>query len=117
MLRIGILTASTVLAFATPASADVLISAIPRTLVCGDAITPGIWAQPGTRGDRRVRIKVIDDRTGRVWWRKTASVAFRDWGYWYLPSGMGGQCRPTTVVYSAPRFTARYKVRFRDEGV
>ena len=40
-----------------------------------------------------------------------------NWRYWYLPSGMRGQCGPTTVVYSRPRFTVRYKVRFRSEGV
>ena len=117
MLRIGLLVSVAVAIAAPPASADVLISAIPRTLVCGDAIAPGVWAQPGTRGSRKVRIKVIDDRTGKVWWRKTAKAPSADWRYWYLPSGMDGQCGPTTVVYQGPGFTDRYKVRFRSEGV
>ena len=34
-----------------------------------------------------------------------------------LPSGMAGQCGRTIVVYSARRWTARYTVRFRSEGV
>ncbi|MDA0136294.1 hypothetical protein [Solirubrobacter deserti] len=117
MLRIGLVVAL-VLAFSAPAaSADVLISAIPRTLVCGDAIAPGIWAQAGTRGSRTVRMRAIDDRTGKVWWRKTAKAPFDDWRYWHLPSGMDGECRPTTVVYKGPGFTTRYKIRFRSEGV
>ena len=70
MLRIGFVAAVILMAAASPASADVLISAIPRTLVCGDAITAGIWAQPGTRGNRKVRIKVVDDRTAKVWWHR-----------------------------------------------
>jgi hypothetical protein len=117
MLRTATIAVVLFVILAGPASADVLVSAIPKRLVCGDAIKPGIWAQPGTRGSRKVRIKVIDDRTGKVWWRRTASAPTRAWRYWYLASGMRGQCTRTTVVYSAPGWTARYHVRFASEGV
>ena len=100
-----------------PASAAVLIEAIPKHLVCGDAITPGIWAQPGTHGSRVVRIKAIDRRSGRVWWRKKARARTSGWRNWYLPSGYRGRCGRTTVVYRGPGFTARYTVRFKSEGV
>ena len=61
-------------------------------------------------------MKVIDDRTGTVWWRRTARAPTRRWRYWRLPSGMDGQCGRTTVVYTAPGWTARFTVRFRPEG-
>jgi hypothetical protein len=99
------------------ASAAVLIEAIPRHLVCGDAITPGIWAQPGTTGSRVVRMRAVDRATGRVWWRKTATARTSGWRNWTLPSGMGGRCRPTTIVYEGPGFTSRFRVRFTSEGV
>jgi len=102
---------------AAPASADVLIEAIPKRLVCGDAITPGIWAQPGTHGSRTVRIQAIDRRSGRVWWRKKARARTGGWRNWYLRSGWRGRCRRTTIVYRGPGFTARYTVTFRSEGV
>ena len=105
-----------ILAAAPAASADVLVSAIPKRLSCGAAITPGIWAQPGTTGDRTVRMRVIDRSSGRVWWRKTATAPTRAWRNWHLPSGRRGRCGPTTVVYTGPGFTSRYRVRFRDEG-
>ena len=38
------------------------------------------------------------------------------WRYWYLPSGKGCQCKPVTLVYKGPGFTARYKITFHDEG-
>src|SRR4051794_38412799 len=117
MLRNAIITALLFAGLAAPASADVLVSAIPKHLVCGDAITPGIWAQPGTHGSRKVKIKVIDGRSGTVWWRKTAYAPSRHWRDWYLPSGMDGQCRRTIVVYASPGWTVRYTVRFRSEGV
>jgi hypothetical protein len=102
---------------ASPAVADVLVEAIPKHLVCGDAITPGIWAQPGTTGSRKVRIKAIDRRTGRVWWRKTARATSRRWRNWYLPSGRNGQCGSTTIVYDGPGWTMRFRTSFRSEGV
>jgi hypothetical protein len=96
---------------APPASADVLVSAIPKRLVCGDAISPGIWAQPGTTGSRVARMPAVDRATGRVWWRKTATARTRGgWRNWYLPSGMDGQCRATTFVYElAQAVDARYR--------
>jgi hypothetical protein len=106
------------LAAAPVASADVLVSAIPKRLSCGAAITPGIWAQPGTTGNRTVRIRAVDRSTGRVWWRKTATARTRGgWRYWTLPSGMDGRCRPTTVVYELGGRTVKYRVRFKREGV
>jgi hypothetical protein len=105
------------LAAPVPASADVLVQAIPKRLVCGDAIVPGIWAQSWTTGDRRVRMKAIDRRTGRVWWRKTARAPKSHWREWYLPSGMAGQCRSTTFVYRGNGWKATYRIRFRSEGV
>jgi len=99
------------------ASASVLIQAIPHRLVCGDAITPGIWAQPGTTGPKTVRISAIDNATGRTWWHKTAIAPTSGWRNWTLPSGRGGQCGATTIVYRGPRFAKRYTVRFANEGV
>ena len=100
-----------------PASASVLIHAPKTHLVCGDAITAGIWAQPGTKGSRTVRMKAIDRRSGRVWWRKKARARTSRWRFWSLPSGEDGQCRPVTLVYKGPGFTSRFKITFRSEGV
>jgi hypothetical protein len=100
---------------AAPASASVLISGIPKHLVCGDAISPGIWAQAGTKGSRRVSMKAIDRRSGKVWWRKTATAPFKGWRYWGLPSGMDGQCKPTTIVYHLHGRDSKFNVTFRPE--
>src|SRR4051794_23434061 len=119
MIRGVALTVPVAVALAAPpvASADVLVSAIPKVLVCGDAISPGIFAQPGTRGSRVVDMSVVDIDTGIVWWRKTARATTR-WRSWYLPSGRKGYCGATTVSYHLRgRWTVRYKVRFKSEGV
>ena len=114
---IALLALVALLAIAPTASADVLISAIPKRLVCGDAINAGIWAQPGTTGNRWVRMKAVDLATGKVWWRKTAKAVTRRWRDWYLPSGMDGQCQPTKFVYVVNGQKARFRIRFRSEGV
>jgi hypothetical protein len=111
------MVAAAAAALPASASADVLIEAIPKHLVCGDAITPGIWAQPGTTGSRTVAMRAVDVASGRVWWRKTAQARTSGWRNWTLPSGMRGQCRKTRIVYRGPRYTARYTVRFTSEGV
>jgi hypothetical protein len=98
-----------------PAQAAVLHQAIPKRLVCGDAIVPGIWAQSWTEGDRTIRMKAIDRETGRVWWRKKARALKSHWREWYLPSGMDGQCGRTTFVYRGPGWKATYRIRFRSE--
>jgi hypothetical protein len=120
-IALTVTTAAFVLTAPAVASADVLVQAIPRHPVCGDALVPGIWAQPGTKGNRIVRIKAIDRRSGRVWWHRKARASTRGWRTWFLPSGKGGQCGPTTIVYRGRRpdgssWTARYRVRFRSEG-
>ena len=101
---------------APSASAAVLVSGLPKRLVCGDAIRPGIWAQAGTAGSRRVSIKAIDRRTGKVWWRKTATAPFKGWRYWHLPSGMDGQCGPTTIVYRLHGRDTKFNVSFKPES-
>ena len=113
-----LLTVVAALVLASSASADVLVSAIPKRLVCGDAIPAGIWAQPGTTGDRTVKMRAIDRRTGRVWWRKTAKARTRGgWREWHLPSGMDGRCGPTKFVYELSNgVKAKYRIRFRPEG-
>jgi hypothetical protein len=117
MRRLSVLTvALAAMALPASASAAVLIEAIPKRLVCGDAITPGIWAQPGTTGSRVVHMRAVDRATGRVWWRKTASARTSGWRNWTLPSGMGGRCRRTTIVYDGPGFVSRFRVRFTSEG-
>lgn len=98
------------------ASADVLVQAVPRVLTCGNAIQVGIWAQSRTTARRRVRIRAIDRRSGRVWWRRTARAPKSHWRFWYLPSGLGGQCRPTTIVYRGAGWRLRFRVRFRRGG-
>jgi hypothetical protein len=117
VLRTALATSIACLLLAAPASADVLVQAIPKRLVCGDAIVPGIWAQSWTRGNRVVRMKAIDRRTGRVWWRKKARAPKSHWHEWYLPSGMDGQCRRTTFVYRGHGWKAIFHIRFRSEGV
>jgi hypothetical protein len=106
---------ATLAVVAPPAGADVLVSALPDRLACGEPIAPGIWAQPGTTGDRTVRMKAIDRRTGRVWWRKTATARIRGgWRTWVLPSGMRGRCRTTKFVYTLPGGVKdKYVIRFR----
>src|SRR3954452_23091467 len=90
---------------ASPARADVLVEALPKTLVCGDAITPGIWAQPGTTGSRTVKIRAVERATGRVWWRTIAKAHTSGWRGWTLPSGRDGECTMTTIVYMGRGFT------------
>src|SRR3954447_22455270 len=99
MWRIVLLATLALALGASPASAAVLIHAPKKHLVCGDPITVGIWAQPGTTGSRTVRIKAIDRNSGKRGGRRRGRARGSRWRYWYLPSGKGGQCRPTTVVY------------------
>jgi hypothetical protein len=117
VVKIALLAAVLLAVSAAPASAAVLIHGPKTHLVCGDAITVGIWAQPGTKGSRTVRMKAIDRKSGHVWWRKKAKARTSRWRFWALPSGEDGQCRPTTVVYEGPGFTSRFKITFRSEGV
>jgi hypothetical protein len=117
MKRIGLLTVIALALTATPASAAVLISAPKQHPACGDPIKPGIWSQPGTKGSRTVRIRLVDRKSGKTYWHRKAKAPFSHWRYWYLPSGKGGLCKPTTLVYKGPGFTARYKITFRSEGV
>lgn len=109
--------AALALALAAPAQAAVLVHAPPKRLVCGDAITVGIWAQSWTTGSRWVRMKAIDRATGTVWWHRKARASKRHWRYWGLPSGMDGQCGRTTIVYRGHGFKATFHVRFKSEGV
>jgi hypothetical protein len=102
---------------AAPAAADVLVNALPKRLTCGAPIQPGVWAQAGTTGDRTVRMRAVDLRSGKVWWRRTVKARTRGgWRFWTLPSGMDGRCRPTKVVYElAGGVKVRYRIRFRAE--
>jgi hypothetical protein len=113
--RALILTAAIFFGSAGTASAHVLISGIPKHLVCGDAISPGVYAQPGTV-HRAVTVKAIDRRTGKVWWHRSLTVPHH-WRYWVLPSGRRGRCGATTIAYRGVGLKARYTVRFRSEGV
>jgi hypothetical protein len=117
LMRTGVAVVVALAAWAAPASAAVLIHAPKQHLVCGDAITVGIWAQPGTKGSRTVRIKAVDRRTHHTWWHRKAKARTSRWRFWYLPSGEDGQCRPTTITYKGPGFTSRFKITFRSEGV
>ena len=99
VLGTGLVTVVIALVVAAPAPAAVLHDYIPKRLVCGDAIVAGIWAQSWTTGNRWVRMKAIDRRSGKVWWRKKAKALKSHWRAWYLPSGMDGQCGRTTFIY------------------
>ena len=112
-MRLACAALLAVLLLATPAAASVHVEVIPKRLDCGEAITPGIWAEPGTTGNRRVRMRAIDQRTGRVWWRKRANAWTTRWRWWYLPAGMDNRCAPTTIEYRWRQWRAVYKVRFR----
>ena len=118
-MRICVLLAAVVGLAVVPSSAAaaVLVNAVPKHLVCGDAIKVGVWAQPGTSGDRTVRIKAVGTKTGKTWYRRTATARTSGWQYWTLPSGRRGQCGATTIVYSGPGITAKFRVRFSSEGV
>lgn len=110
------LALAVLLLVAPPATADVLVSALPDRLACGAPIEPGIWAQQGTTGDRTVRMRAIDRRSGKVWWRKTATARTRGgWRMWKLPSGMKGRCRTTTFIYELNGAELKYRIRFRRE--
>lgn len=117
LVAAAILTSLLAITAAAPANAAVLHSAIPKRLVCGDAIVAGIWAQAWTEGDRTVRMTATDRKTGRVWWRKKARAPKSNWREWHLPSGMDGQCGRTTFVYRGAGWKAVYRIRFRSEGV
>ena len=118
LTKCALLSVTVGLLLAVPASADVLVQAIPKRLVCGDAIVPGIWAQSWTTGNRFVRMKAIDRRTGRVWWRKRARALKSHWREWYLPSGMGGQMPEHDLrVPCCHGWKVTYRIRFRSEGV
>jgi hypothetical protein len=113
---------SLALVAASPAQADVLIEApYPLHKVCGDAITTGIWAQPGTTGSRTVLMYATDVQPGRIWWTKRGKAYSSRWRRWYLPSGWKGYCGTTRVTYAllAPThgviWRDSYTVRFRPE--
>jgi hypothetical protein len=115
VIRAALIAAVASLAMAAPASAAVLVEALPRHPVCGDPIRPGIWAQSWTTASRTVRMTAIDRRTGRVWWRRTAVASKHRWRHWTLPSGMNGSCRAAVFVYRGAHWTARFRVTFRRE--
>gem|GEM_PF-5860823 len=90
--------------------------------MCGDTIEVGIWYRDfptkQTKRQRRIVIKAIDERTGKVWWTKRAT-ATKKWRHWYLPSGRAGRCGPTTIAYykGGKLYGKPIKIRFRSEGV
>jgi hypothetical protein len=64
-------------------------------------------------------MRAVDLRSGTVWWRNTAKARTRGGcRERYLPSSMEGQCRPTKFVYElSDGVKAKYRIRFRSEGV
>ena len=101
------------------AGAAIKVQAPPERLICGDGISLGVRAPTGTKGSHVVRVKAVDGSTGTAWFTRRAT-AKRHWKRWFLPSGMDGQCHPTTVVYSGrradgSRWVKRFKVLFRTE--
>jgi len=123
MRRATILAAAAVFSLAAPAVAEaaVLVHAPDRSVSCGGPIQVGIFAQPGTTGNRTVRISAFDRASGKVWWKRTATAPIGRFRSWLLPSGRLGRCGTTTIVYrgfreDGSRFTSRFTVRFRDEG-
>jgi hypothetical protein len=110
-------TVALVLAPAAAARAAIRVEAIPKRLTCGDAIVPGVLAERDTTGSRRVRIRAIDVATGKVWWHKRVRATRRHWRWWYLASGMDGNCGETKIEYRGRGDRIVYRVRFREEGV
>jgi hypothetical protein len=116
----GLIVVGGALVGAAPASAAaVKVQAPPQQLICGDAIPVGVRAPAGTTGSRVVRVKAVDGPTGTAWFTRRAT-ARRHWKRWFLPSGMDGQCHPTTIVYrgtraDGSRWVKRFKVLFRSE--
>lgn len=74
----------TALACSAPAaaSADVLVSAPPPSIACGDHIEPGVWYQAYSGGPRwaRVSIKTVSGATVASR-RVRATTAWRYWSY------------------------------------
>jgi hypothetical protein len=99
-----------VLAAGVPAAAnaDVLVESKPSQRYCGDAITVGIWAQPGTRASRWVTI-TARYMNGRVWWRKRAYASTRRWHDWYIAPY---NCATTRITYRGAGWRYSYVVRF-----
>ena len=122
--RTAILAATAAVALAVPAVAEgaVLVHSPSTRPACGDPIQVGIFAQPGTTGNRTVRISAYDRATKTVWWHRTATAPVGRFRSWILPSGRLGRCGTTTIVYrgfreDGSRFTSRFTVRFHGEGV
>jgi hypothetical protein len=121
MRRAVLIAAALVAATPAVANAAVKVQRPPDNISCGGPIYVGIRAPAGTKGSRVVRIKVVDGPSGKVWFHRRAT-AKRHWRHWFLPSGMNGQCQPTTIVYSGHNadgsaWTKRFKVVFHSEGV
>ena len=114
-----LLAAAAILFAMAPATAQaaVRVEAIPKRLACGDAIVPGIWAEPATKGSRTVRMRAIDVATGKVWWHRRAKASRRHWRWWYLSAGMDGHCGTTKIEYRGRGDRIVYQVRFRRVGV
>jgi hypothetical protein len=116
---IAVVVAGGALLAAAPAGAAIRVQAPPERLICGDAVGLGVRAPTGTKGSRVVRVKAVDGVSGTTWFARRAT-ARRHWTRWSLPSGMDGQCNPTTIVYSGKRadgsrWVKRFKVLFRTE--
>jgi hypothetical protein len=99
------------------AGAAVLFDVPQKTLVCGDAIHIGVWAQAWTTGSRKVSIRVVDVQTERTWWSKRITASKDRWRNWQLPSGYRGQCGDTKITVRGSGWDHTFPVRFRSEGV
>jgi hypothetical protein len=70
-----------------------------------------------TTGSHVVTITARDARK-RVWWVRTVIAPFRDWRYWYLPSGRNGRCGTTYITYRLRHgWRQTYRITFHREGV
>lgn len=87
------------------AQADVLISALPKTVACGRPIKVGVWYQAASGGPRWARISIRED--GHVVAAKTVE-ATTSWRYWTYRGDCGSRL---VVKYATAGGSETYHVR------
>lgn len=95
-------------ASAAPASADVLVEALPSSIPCGKSIGMAVWYQSYSGGSHRAVLEVRSANGKRLWRKRVrATTTWRT--YRYHP-----RCRRTyRARYEVPGGVSSYRVRVR----